>query len=400
MKVVDLADEFGLTTSEAIDACLWAGVPADSSATELTSDDAKRVRDQISGWIDAGFVPWRSGDQHPGAGRTSAHASSEAAGPNGPGTSVRGGDGSTTTLDPPASRDRSDGTAPPSGAGAPVVGTADPADELPAPIRKSAAEAGDFASGPSAPIGPRLPPSRGGPTGWLPGGPDANPRVAPLAVVALALAIASLVVPFVTAVLAIVLASMAKDRIARSRGWSKGTNIATAAQVVAGVGIGLWMVLLVGQLLYLQDKTRNQDYSDIQVDLATVGYGEVKIGDCVRLPKTGDISDWTLVSCDASHRAEVFAQLPIANAAGLSYPGDAPIQSAAKADCRAKLSQYMQDPLEEQSIETGFAYPSPRTWREESDRTIWCVAFRKDGTMLGKSIKSPNVAVVTTTTAG
>ncbi|MBI2706380.1 MAG: septum formation family protein [Actinobacteria bacterium] len=391
MKVVDLADEFGLTTSEAIDACLWAGVPADSSATDLTDDDAQEVRRLIASWIDAGFVPWRSqGEPHPGA-KAGEPSTAPATGTAG-GRNVGSGrdDGATKTLEPPSPRTPGGSEPPP-----------DPAGEGPSPPAAPDADTPPRESSlptiqPSS-RGPLLPAARGGPTGWLPGGPDAQPRLAPLAIIALALAITSLVVPFVTAVLAIVLGSIAKDRIANSRGWQRGEKIATAAQVVAGVGMGLWLVLAVGELLVIKNQNTVAEVPDVQVDVATVDYDEAGAGLCVRLPRAGDIASWKTVACDQPHEAEVFATLSVSNAFSTRYPGDGPMQATAKADCRAKLAAYLAVPRDANDLEVGYAYPSAQTWNANNDRTIWCVLFRQDGTLLSDTLKNPELQVSTTT---
>ena len=381
MKVVDLADKFGLTSSEAIDACLWAGVPADSSATELSTEDARRVRDLISGWIDEGFAPWRSQEEghatKKGSARTKAVTSVP---PGSAGKQAASVDSSTAILEP------SNGKGAP---GAQGRGMAEGADG-----DRTAAAATE--PGPAEDRGPVLPPVRGGPTGWLPGGPEAQSRQAPLAIVALALAIVSIVIPFVTAVLAIVLAAVAKDRIERSRGWKKGERLATAAQVVAGVGIGLWLVLLVGELVILQRNSNREAPVDIQVDTESVPYDQISIGDCVRLPRLGALTQWTKVRCDDAHQAEVFARLDAGNALGSRYPGDGPIGDTAKADCRRKLTNYVQDPSQEAGIEIGYAYPSASTWTNEADRTIWCVAFERNGTLVSASYEKPGSQVTTT----
>lgn len=381
MKVVDLADEFGLTTSEAIDACLWAGVPANSSATELSEDDAARVRELIAGWIDAGFVPWRSEGEQRGR---------KAKGSVGPtkGTVSTGKHQDPSVGTKATTADASNGD----GKSAASTSAPEDGEDGSPPAEPRTSERIPLASAP----GPLLPPTRGGPTGWLPGGPDAHARVSPLAIVALALAITSLVIPFLTAILAIVLASVAKERIEKSRGWRTGERLATTAQVVAGVGVGLWIVLAIGQLLILQNRNDEVLPADIQVDVRDVEYSEIKAGDCVRVPKQGDITEWRTVRCDEPHQAEVIGDLPVSNPLNASYPGDGPIRSVARVDCRSKLSRYMQDPPEEAAMEVGYAYPSSNSWRNERDRTIWCIAFRQDGTLLSASLKPPT----TTNTGG
>lgn len=353
MKVVDLADEFGLTTSEAIDACLWAGVAADSSATELTPDDTERVRNLISGWIDAGFAPWRGeGDIPPGAGPTN------------------GGGAAAAVAAPARPAAARVGQAPASGDDA--RGDDEPTPREPPPVR---------------PPGPVMPAASGQPTGWLPGGPDARPKTAALAFVALALAVLSLIIPFVPAVAAIILAVVAKDRIRDSRGWLKGESVAALAQVIAGIGIGLWIVLLAGNW-YLANERDKTTSTDAQVDIATIAYEDAQVGDCVRLPKLGDISQWRRVSCDELHQAQIVGSTNAGNPANQAYPGRQPIEATATAACRRQLDNFVNGPPGSTStLEVGFAYPSAASWKG-GDRQIWCLAFPKDGTLVNESFKN------------
>jgi hypothetical protein len=378
VKVVDLADEFGLTTSEAIDACLWAGVPAATASTDLSADDAERVRGLIASWIDAGFAPWRATDvKEKGKGRRTSRAQAAAserkAGESaGAATGTLPATRAPGAVEPPPKatekgRSKAPATRDATPAGAAIAEPSDDGDGAP-PAR---------VGGPLAAAGP----------GWLPGGPDAKARLTPLAIVALALAITSLVIPFITAVLAIVIASAAKHRIDDSRGWLKGTKLATIAQVIAGIGIGLWLVLAVWTvILQVRSEEDPNQAPDNQVDVETVLYSQVKIGDCVRLPKLGDITEWKVVGCDTQHEGQVFATLTAGNPAAQAYPGAAPIQGTATADCRVKLAEFTGG--DTSNLEVGFGFPSRLTWTRDGDRTIWCVAFRRDGAKLVGTLKN------------
>jgi hypothetical protein len=538
VRVVDLADEFGLTTAETIDACLWAGVAADGAATELTMDEVARVRELMGGWNEAGFAPWRSpaGDAGPGtpagAGSGSTGATGSPVGdrartaglasvpdpgpddagdgegedftsradrlrrrePNGdglaavarenasrkspdrgdaaPGRDTGGanrpgsmfpepGSGPTARPGEPsgglpsrAGARQSNGAPPstpptaPSAPAAPAAAAAAtsataatdrlatrpappstqpsvPADRdasRPAPAAvgaavgvgaatatatasRSALRVGAAEDAPDDDFGPTgaeaevvgsseavptfnaaFAPVQGGPTGWLPGGPKAKPHLAPLAVIALALAIASLAIPFVPAVVAIVLASTTKDRIERSRGWLTGKPLATAAQVVAGIGVGLWLVLIVGSIA-IQDRNQTTQAPDLQVDTGLVAYSDVQAGDCVRLPSIGTINVWHGVSCADPHQAEVIGSLVAGNPKSQGYPGAGPIEATAKEGCRQQLNDYAGTTGDAKRLEVGYAYPSATTWKNQTDRTIYCLTFRSDGALLSGSVK-------------
>ncbi|MCU1450214.1 MAG: putative rane protein, partial [Acidimicrobiales bacterium] len=94
-------------------------------------------------------------------------------------------------------------------------------------------------------------PPPGYPTGY--GSPPSygyGPQTENLAVIALILAIASFVVcPVIPAIVALVLGSNAKKKIAMSGGALTGDGLVTAATIVAWVNIGLAALAIVGIVL-------------------------------------------------------------------------------------------------------------------------------------------------------
>ena len=97
------------------------------------------------------------------------------------------------------------------------------------------------------PVGPEPEPTgAGGPGGA--GGWGGTPRVEPFAIAALVWAVVSIVIPLIGTIVAFVLAARAADLIRRSRGEKSGTQYVTAARVVAGVVLALWVVGLVAFL--------------------------------------------------------------------------------------------------------------------------------------------------------
>jgi hypothetical protein len=544
VRVVDLADEFGLTTAETIDACLWAGVAADGASAELTMDEVARVRELMGGWNEAGFAPWRGAapdgarpspsgaptpgprragpvavpdlpTDEPGSAGAGADDAAEAGRPGGaddvdddfaqradrlrrrepigdgptavaPGRASRPApdlepgasqpDRPATTFPEPGSTGGGNGRGAAAGLpsravaraanGSPAAPQAQPAPPVadravapappasptptptpsPSPTPVGAAVAAGTATatataatatattatatatateeppslrvggaddapdddfGPNGPdaevvgssesvptFNAAYPPVQGGPTGWLPGGPKAKPHLAPLAIIALALAIASLAIPFVPAVIAIVLASVTKDRIDRSRGWLTGKPLATAAQVVAGIGVGLWLVLIVGSIA-IQDHNSTPQVADLQVDQGLIAYSDAQAGDCVRLPAIGTVDEWHRVSCTDPHQAEVVGTLVAGNPKSQNYPGAAPIEATAKDGCLQQLANYAgSSAADTKRLEVGYAYPSANTWKNDTDRTIYCLAFRHDGVLLSGTIKlSPSTTL-------
>ena len=106
--------------------------------------------------------------------------------------------------------------------------------------------------------------------------------------------------------------------------------------------------------------------------------------------RIGEVNQWHQVECADPHQAEMFAILVAGNAKAQTYPGDLPIEATAKEGCRQKLAQYAGTTGDATRLEVGYAYPSAVTWKNETDRTIYCVAFRSDGALLQGSIKIPS----------
>lgn len=397
MKVVDLADEFGLTTTEAVDACLWAGVPAENSATELTSEDAARVRTLIAGWIDEGFVPWRAAEE---ASRGNGHG-----GPA-PTTGGRrgdlaedGGDPALLAGGPPATSGTVLSSRPSSARAA--FGT-EIVEDRPAPRRDvdhAPSATQPFAGVPMTPRAtPVIPPGTevdldpsaevARRAGWLPAGPDAHPRVSPLALVALALGVISLVVPFLPAIAALFVAALAHDRISRSRGWQTGDKLVRGARILAGVGIALWIVLIVGSIAKQTYDKRATVPADVQVSKGTAAYDAVKPGDCVRFPVRNQVDRWELVECGDQHDAEIVGTVTAGNPEKSRYPGEGPIKTIAAKECTRVLDGYLEGSTRDPDLEAGFGYPSAGSWDVLKDRAITCLAFRHDGTYLIGGLKT------------
>ncbi len=112
-------------------------------------------------------------------------------------------------------------------------------------------------STPSDPFSPRPTPGPGWagggpvppPADWRAYGPPPRQETESKAIIALVCAVASFVVlPLVPAVVALVLASSARERIDASGGWLTGEGLVTAARVIAWVNIVL-SVLLVGAVV-------------------------------------------------------------------------------------------------------------------------------------------------------
>jgi hypothetical protein len=92
----------------------------------------------------------------------------------------------------------------------------------------------------AVPVGPEPEPTGAGGAGGAGGWGQA--RVEPFAVAALVWAIVSIVIPLIGTIVAFVLAARAADLIRRSRGERTGMQYVTAARIVAGAVLALWII--------------------------------------------------------------------------------------------------------------------------------------------------------------
>ena len=92
----------------------------------------------------------------------------------------------------------------------------------------------------AVPVGPEPEPTGAGGAGGAGGWGEA--RVEPFAIAALVWAVVSIVIPVIGTIVAFVLAARAADLIRRSRGERTGTQYVTAARIVAGAVLALWII--------------------------------------------------------------------------------------------------------------------------------------------------------------
>lgn len=92
----------------------------------------------------------------------------------------------------------------------------------------------------AVPVGPEPEPTGAGGTGGAGGWGEA--RIEPFAIAALVWAVVSIVIPVIGTIVAFVLAARAADLIRRSRGERTGTQYVTAARIVAGAVLALWII--------------------------------------------------------------------------------------------------------------------------------------------------------------
>lgn len=339
MRVVDLADKYHLTTAEAIDLCLAAGIPAESAATSLN---------------DQQVAQWQALAEQQRQWREAAHAevaAREAAAAHG--------------IDPVTGRP----LAPDFGPIPPAPWEGDPA----------------FV-GPGA--APRMRTPDEPPEGWA-GQHEPGTRIAPTAPVALALAVISLIFPFVTGILALALGWLAKSRIRRSNGRLTGAGMATAAQVIAAVGIVIWVGLL-GVSVYNEYQVQKNRgvYADLQVDIGTREWSELAPKMCVRVPHADiPVKNWQELDCASPHEAEVIGTHTLANLNGSPYPGEEALRPVVEQMCRDDFLTYVGIPYSQSQLKLAAVFPNAGNWSTENDRHVACVVYEDEFGYINGSVE-------------
>lgn len=328
MQLVELANEFHLTTADAIELCQAAGIDADSSATELTDTEADRWRDlamRQRAWRESVAATEESVE------RENARALAEA------------GHG-------PPNRTES-----------------------------------DFGPIPSAPWEPGAEPTALAPTLTAP----AQPQVSALAALTMALGVASLIFPFLTGLGALLLAPLAKDRVRRSKGQLTGKGLAVAGQVVAVVGLTLWLGALALALYHDHQVSTGPLVADPQVDTGEISWDAIKPHDCVRIPRADlPVVQWQGIACDSPHESEVFATVKITNGTAEPYPGRDSLTPFATAECKKAFETYVGVPYDKSELKIGVYYPTGSNWTTYNDRTVGCIVYEDQYHLINGSLEN------------
>jgi hypothetical protein len=336
-RLVDLADEFHLTTGEALEVCARAGIPVAHGGQALTPEAAAHFRETAA-------TPAPTIEQV-------GPAASWAVPPP------------SAALPPPA----------PAGASRPFV---------PLPI-------GDAAT-PTALAGP--------PWGAPPGVPDGPRRTEPLAIVALVLAFLPLVVAgfglvagLLFVVPAVACASAAKKKIGRQPQVLTGRGIAQAAEITAVVcwvlGLAFGFALRSGTV-----KTPTAVVSDAVTGQDTQNYTNVSVGTCFNtdVPSAGTETvtvgrSITTVDCATPHDAEVFVKSDI-SVPGNVYPGDEGMRAQVVRSCAPQFEPYTGSPMTKTTLDFGAFFPLASTW-SAGDRTLVCFVYVKDKSPVTGSLR-------------
>jgi hypothetical protein len=121
---------------------------------------------------------------------------------------------------------------------------------------------------------------------------------------------------------------------------------------------------------------------------------DLRIGDCV---ETGeelevDVASLRGVPCAQTHTHEVFGVVDLESVAsddddrfadGAAYPGEGPLEDEAKRVCVDEFASYVGVDYADSSLFFTYLVPSVRSWQEDDDRDVVCLAMRSGEPMQG-----------------
>lgn len=177
-----------------------------------------------------------------------------------------------------------------------------------------------------------------------------RPRLSKLAVAA-----------FVTGVLPLIPVGIGlgiSGLVATRRGRRRGHALAVSALVCATA----WLIIAaaLGTVGYLT----HGFHRPVTVRYRQSAVFSLREGDCIDIPSA---QAYTIQPCSSPHDAEVFATFGLPASA---WPGTAAVQQAARQDCSARLSGYL-NPQLSISFTQAYVYPDETAWKAGT-RTVIC----------------------------
>jgi hypothetical protein len=146
-----------------------------------------------------------------------------------------------------------------------------------------------------------------------------------------------------------------------------------------GAAAPICLLLLAGTLAACGDDDDVSRGEDGRVEEAgDVSVFELLPGDCMTPPERVSTSVGTVrvVPCDEPHTQEVFALLefgPLDDDAD-DFPGDDGVEAFAEAACIEPFVEYVEIDYVDSALFITFLLPTVRSWTEEGDREIVCIA--------------------------
>lgn len=119
---------------------------------------------------------------------------------------------------------------------------------------------------------------------------------------------------------------------------------------------------------FLQDDAERDDSGQVASE-GKLSVFDLRVGDCLVdiASKTAEQRDLEAVPCSKLHDGEVYTNIDLGDG---EFPGDEFVAGKAERGCAARLRR--QAPNSEAEIL--YFVPNKRTWDEEDDRTVTCIA--------------------------
>jgi hypothetical protein len=158
-----------------------------------------------------------------------------------------------------------------------------------------------------------------------------------------------------------------------------------------GAATALCLLALAGPLAACSDDDGVSRGADGRVEEAgDVSVFELLPGDCMTPPEqvATSLGEVRVVPCDEPHTQEVFALLefgPLEEGAD-DFPGDDGVEAFAQAACLEPFVDYVGIDYVDSALFITYLLPTVRSWTEEGDREIVCIA-QTSGEALTESVE-------------
>lgn len=130
-------------------------------------------------------------------------------------------------------------------------------------------------------------------------------------------------------------------------------------------GLTIGAIVILGFVLFsMFDRTKNIE------DLA--------VGDCLRMPETGEISSVESADCTEDHELEVFALVTLAESSTAPYPGEDAVATAIFELCLPRFEPYIGTSYSDSIWWINAIFPTQESWEDVDDREGTCVVYQED----------------------
>lgn len=145
-------------------------------------------------------------------------------------------------------------------------------------------------------------------------------------------------------------------------------------RVLLGFGFVILGLAIVGGAVAIVGSVTHGFKKPVKITYKKSAVFSLKTGDC--FDPQGQ--DYTLISCDSPHVAEVFGTFALT---GTTWPGDAVVQATASSGCSSRLTGYL-NPQLALSLASTYVYPNSVAW-QAGTRTVICEVRASSGQLTG-----------------